>query len=259
MPSPHDEGMRLTASSTPSAWREAFRQALGFVFPSSCVVCEGLDGPVCQICVPVASGVRRAITPTLVCFSGADWSDKTAPIMRALKESGMTRVARELAPLLDESLRMLATNRRTQAKQASSARLPLIVPIPTRAQADRKRGYRPVEVLLKAAGVPFERHLRVSGRVRDQRQLGRDERQRNAEHAFVVRRAETITREVIIVDDVVTTGSTLAAAARALESAGVCVIAAVTVLNTPRTGGKNLSAESLHSVVTSPAKGDYGE
>ncbi len=208
-----------------TAWQRAWQQALALVFSSPCVVCGDLTGPVCDACAPVPLLQRRRLDGGLMCVSGASWGDETASVMLALKEDGVTRVARDLAPLL------LAAH--GSAIAGSTARVTLI-PVPTRPAADRRRGYRPVEVLLRAAGLPFRRALRVTSAVRDQRELGRDERARNTQGAFAVRRTAPILGPVIVVDDVVTTGATLVNSARTLTSAGFDVLASMTVLSTPR-------------------------
>jgi ComF family protein len=73
--------------------------------------------------------------------------------------------------------------------------------------------------LARALDLPFLPHLLTrSLRTRSQRTLSRQERRRNVRHAFTVRGQPP--RSVALVDDVITTGATADAAARALKRAG---------------------------------------
>ncbi len=205
-------------------WYRATQNALALIFGSPCVVCDDPNGPVCGACIPVPDVQHRVLPGALECFAGARWDAETATLMLALKQDGVTRVARVLAPLLTTAL----------GSVPSTSLAPVLVPVPTRAAADRRRGYRPVEVLLNAASLPFQRAMRVTRTVRDQRELGREERARNTQGAFAVRRTTSILAPVILVDDVVTTGATLANSAQTLRSAGIDVVACITVLTTPK-------------------------
>lgn len=207
-----------------SGWRAAADQALGLLLGSQCVVCAAPGAAVCEPCAPQPVVQRRRLNDGLLCLSGGEFDAHTAPLMTALKQDGVTRVARDLAPLLRAAYEAVST---------PSARA-VLVPVPTRAAADRRRGYRPVEVLMRAAHLPLYRALRVATAVRDQRELSRDERARNTLGAFAVRRTVAMSAPVIVVDDVVTTGATLTNCARTLTSAGFSVAACITVLSTPK-------------------------
>lgn len=108
-----------------------------------------------------------------------------------------------------------------------------LVPVPSRKSATRKRGRDfMVENALALADQPLVEvravleHVR---RVRDQSTLSSREREINLSGAL--RAANSPVQEnipVIIVDDLMTTGTTLHEAARALFSAGYDVIGAVT-------------------------------
>ena len=112
------------------------------------------------------------------------------------------------------------------------------VPMPTSRQAYRRRGYRVPDLLVRRTGRRPRRLLRYARRTADQRGLDRDARARNVAHSLVAAPCPGL--RVVVVDDVVTTGASLAEAIRALRSAGAEVVAAVTVAATPRrlgTGG----------------------
>lgn len=90
---------------------------------------------------------------------------------------------------------------------------------------------------LLRAGVRVDcaRLLTQVRRVADQAGLPGAERAANLAGALRVSRpAAVLRRRVVVVDDVITTGASLAEAARALEEAGAQVLAAATVAATPR-------------------------
>ena len=98
------------------------------------------------------------------------------------------------------------------------------------------RGYDQAELIARHAaddlGIPFLPLLRRSRATIAQFDLDRRDRARNVRGAFEVRSAErdhVRDRWVLLVDDVVTTGSTLAACATALYDAGAFGVSAVTV------------------------------
>ncbi|WP_225991356.1 ComF family protein [Actinomadura montaniterrae] len=89
---------------------------------------------------------------------------------------------------------------------------------------------------LRAGGVPVVAvgGLRQCRRVADQAGLGARARRDNLSGALeAVGRAALAGRRVVLVDDVITTGASLAEAARALRAAGADVVAAATVAATP--------------------------
>nr|BFE86722.1 hypothetical protein GCM10020093_093230 [Planobispora longispora] len=113
----------------------------------------------------------------------------------------------------------------------------VLVPVPGARQALRRRGHDPVARLavlaagyLRAAGWPatVARAIVPRRRTADQAGLSSPERALNLSSAFravpgppAPYGARGVARVVVLVDDVVTTGATLAEAARALRSAGV--------------------------------------
>jgi predicted amidophosphoribosyltransferase len=154
-------------------------------------------------------------------WSGLRYDGAAAGAFRALKESGRTALVRDLAPGLRVAL---------EAAAAGESGL-LAVPVPTSRGAMRRRGYRVVDLLLRGAGAaPF--HLLAPARTTaDQRRLDRRARGENASGSLRARPSAGL--RVVIVDDVVTTGSTLREAARALTDAGAHVVGAATAAATP--------------------------
>jgi ComF family protein len=109
-------------------------------------------------------------------------------------------------------------------------RVDSVVPVPLAPARARERGHDQADRLAAAcaatSGVTFRRALRRVRDTRSQVGLGRDERRANVRGAFV---AEPLDGGVALVDDVLTTGSTLAECARVLKRAGAREVRALVV------------------------------
>jgi ComF family protein len=117
----------------------------------------------------------------------------------------------------------------------------VIVPVPVHAERERRRGYDQAALIAEVAGerlgLPVVRAVERQRATVAQFELGRDERAANVAGAFGVgasasgrANARAIAgRWILLVDDVVTTGATLAACAFALERAGARAVSAIAV------------------------------
>ena len=110
------------------------------------------------------------------------------------------------------------------------------MPIPVHASRRRERGYDQAELIAAAAGaalpLPWLPALERTRATTAQYHLDRRHRAANVEDAFGVRRdglRAVRGRWVVLVDDVVTTGSTLCAAGEALLAAGALAVSAIAV------------------------------
>lgn len=185
---------------------------------------DGSPPPPVWAVVPYAGAVRGVV----VAWKDRGRADLTERIVEA-----MARAGGALAPALSDV-----------AAWGGLA----VVPVPTTPGARRRRGADLVRLLagglvrgLGEAGVaadvvPVLRHRRLRHR-RDQVGLGARSRARNAAGSVTVRGGEPVRRVVVLVDDVVTTGSTLAACRAALEAAGALVVGAVVLAATPSPSG----------------------
>ncbi|GIH74511.1 hypothetical protein Plo01_09400 [Planobispora longispora] len=205
--------------------------------------------PGALVCAPCAAELRgepACRTPSPAppglpeCWSAADYDGVARRAIIAYKERGRTALAHPLAGALALT-----------AGIAVGGHPVVLVPVPGARQALRRRGHDPVARLavlaagyLRAAGWPatVARAIVPRRRTADQAGLSSPERALNLSSAFrAVPGAAGAVRSpwggegvVVLVDDVVTTGATLAEAARALRSAGVEAPLAVTIAATRR-------------------------
>ncbi|WP_308493301.1 ComF family protein [Microbacterium terrisoli] len=202
--------------------RAALGEALSLMFPTACAGCDLRDVSLCDECRHLlVPQVRERDVAGLVVRSGTDFGGVPARVLRALKADGRTGLARALAPAL--------------AAAAAGWSRPdvVVVAVPTSRAAMRRRGYRVAELLARRAGLRPRRLLTTTRAVADQRGLGRGARAGNVSGSMrAARRLDGV--RVLIVDDVVTTGATLAEATRALQAAGAVPVGAATVASTAR-------------------------
>lgn len=101
----------------------------------------------------------------------------------------------------------------------------VIIPVPLHKKRRRKRGYNQAEVLAKE--LSKRSHIKVNkkavvrvGETTPQKTLGRGQRKRNLKDAFLVTKHWEREKNVLIVDDIYTTGSTIDALAEKLREKG---------------------------------------
>ncbi|HUJ95377.1 MAG TPA: ComF family protein [Terriglobales bacterium] len=129
----------------------------------------------------------------------------------------------------------------------------VIVPVPLHPRKLRQRGFNQSQAIAQTALKHLERRLPINSgllkRVRETRsQIGltRHQRRENMRGAFAVVQPEAITgRDVLLVDDVFTTGTTVSECARVLRRARASKVLVATVARTLKTGSQEtqLSAD----------------
>lgn len=210
-------------------------------FETRCAVCREPGRVVCRRC---AFAIGSSPTPSRSSTSGAcdvevrvalsfDGAVRTAVL--ALKYRHRRAIAGLLATVTAQRLRL-----------GEGPRPDVVTWAPTSAARRRRRGYDQAELIARGVarelGVPCRRLLYRS---HGAPQTGRSRGQRIERHGDLGFRSRRPQRalSVLLVDDVVTTGTTLADAAGALRDAGVAEVRCVAVAATPVRGARPPSSD----------------
>lgn len=196
------------------------------IFPPRCLGCGLLHYEVCGAC---AKELRireyRSLIGSTPVFSSILYNPIAGHVLLAAKEDGIRKADDILVRALQHSLR--------HAMRDCELR-PTLVPIPHSKRAIRKRGRNFVaeisDRLSQSESLPVRQLIRHNRKISDQSLLDAAARLGNVSGAMSVTHQRGRATEVMLVDDLMTTGATLGEAVRTLESAGFRVVAAVTAL-----------------------------
>ncbi|OMC09789.1 phosphoribosyltransferase [Mycolicibacter heraklionensis] len=211
---------------------------LDAVLPLQCGGCGAPGTRWCAVCagqLSVGPDEPRVIVPRLdpqvPVFALGRYAGARRQAIVAVKERGRNDLVVPLAAALDAALQRLVCWQMVD--------LPLtIIPAPTRRSAARRRGGDPITriaavVAGRHAGVTVAPALRMRALTRDSVGLGSAARERNIAGRVRLRRGGLAgfcaAGDVLIVDDVVTTGATLAESVRVLRHARIRASAALVI------------------------------
>ena len=212
--------------------------------------------PRCKVCGDVLSvGFDASVNPGEICgaceverplfvraTSYGAYAGELREVIHLLKYQQVRSAAGVLGCMLAQAAEPLLTEFQSQSIMA--------IPVPLHASKFRERGFNQAELILQSAIKELSRGK--SGKEQPELQcdttvllrrratesqvgMTREERRENIRGAFVVAAKEQVAgREVLLVDDVMTTGATVSECARMLSAAGAKAVFVATVARSLR-------------------------
>jgi len=190
------------------------RALLDLVFPPSCTVCRrGGPDPLCPDCFSQIKFMK----PHLGVHCAAEYQG----VMRDAIHQMKFRKKRKLA----EPLGVLMVKYISRSPALAMEEVDCLVPVPLHRRRLRERGFNQAELLGKVVSRYYEKPVvNALVRVKDTRAqfaLPRAERLTNIKGAFRVADYRAVEKKnVLLVDDIYTTGATLSECGRMLKAAG---------------------------------------
>lgn len=202
---------------------DLLRGLLSLFFPERCPFCDEISvgGEPCESCeksgLP-AGEVRPLPVPlrfgSCQCVTSFLYEGKVREAILRFKFRGR----RDYAPALGRALA-------GTLRQSADLRGAYLVPVPVSKRRLRERGYNQALLLAREAarelGIPCRELLEKTVDNRAQHELQRADRQVNARNVYRVKKGNAIPGAVILIDDVVTTGNTLAECVKTAREAGL--------------------------------------
>ncbi|HET8868666.1 MAG TPA: phosphoribosyltransferase family protein [Agrococcus sp.] len=222
----------------------ALREAASVLWPVECAGCGALDIAVCPTCAALllAAPVRESLDG-LPLVAAAAYEGPVRGLVGALKEHGARAEARALGAGLAAALAALphaALPPPPPPATLASAALPpaALVRVPSSREGMRRRGFDPVALVVRGAGLrahALRRAAAGQGGAQKERTVAERERAARGTLELPARAVRALAgRPVVIVDDVVTSGSSVREAVRAVRAAGCEPVGIAAVARTPR-------------------------
>ena len=207
---------------------------LNIIFPVKCLACGKAGVDLCISCLSDSPPAERESAEWM--FPLYDY--RHPPIKKALwllKYKGKKR----LAGIFAEVLYGRILEELSELSVMENFREPLLIPIPLSSQRYRERGFNQAELICKELieldkNVNFKLESGILIKPKDTehqaRIENRSERLKNIIGSFAVKNGEQIkNKNIILIDDITTTGATLAEAKKVLKQAGAKKIIAFTI------------------------------
>ena len=229
-----------------------FRGLVSLFYPPFCAVCARAVGPEQSLCLSCTEKKLRirppfcakcsqpftgAITGSFTCANCANRHLHFEAAVSAYRSRGVAReVVHRFKYGRQIHLRRLLGDWLVEALKDSrlaARRFDLVVPVPLHPARQRERGFNQAELLAaelrRVSGLTVRNVLQRTRYTATQTQFDRSERMENLRGAFRLRRGSNVQDlRMLLVDDVLTTGSTLSECASVLREAGALSVHAVT-------------------------------
>jgi competence protein ComFC len=192
---------------------------------NACFICNKFEktGKICPFCRYKQGELAKPCLFDSFIYISSYQEKSLKKLIIALKYSGVKEIANILAKILNQKIK------ETWPKQKN-----ILIPIPIQKNRKKIRGYNQTELIAQAL-VKNNNYLKIDNNLiiekKGMHQTGRRIKDRFKKQNQLIWLGSSLSnKNIIIIDDVVTTGATLNSAALALKRAGAKNIKAATIL-----------------------------
>jgi competence protein ComFC len=224
--------------------RDALGRSLDTVLPRTCYLCEAIGSTLCHRCEALVRsttylrcsgcGLKTACDCNVLewqidrTFAMASYQAPIDSLIGEMKFQSKQSIGKVLGAVMGQEFAL----RLGDEKQSFDDFC--LVPVPLSAARFRHRGFNQADTIAKALAkhlaLPVRHIIARSHQQQSQSQLGRQARLSNLHNAYLLTKLPP--RKVILVDDVMTTGTTLNHCAGILKSAGTAEVWAMVAART---------------------------
>lgn len=219
---------------------------LDLLFPKRCVGCKSVGSYLCTKCAkklapvytlvclacdrPAIGGITHPGCRTRYAPDGYSTAYTFATPVKELIHELKYKGVSDIANLCATMLAVIVPNNVIERK-------PVVIPVPLHKVKWRQRGFNQSELLAKRLAKTIQLPLNTTvlqriTQTKSQAKLSRHERKENVKNAFACA-SRLSGKSVLLIDDTVTTGSTIIACANALKRAGATYVWALTLSQAP--------------------------
>ena len=210
------------------------RRLLSLIYPVRCPICGKIIFPHEDFCNECHSDLPKycgnfSITGAEAFVAPFEYTDKISPAILLMKDGIKGNAPYALGHATAECIKNHGIHQQAD----------IIIPTPLYSADKRKRGFNQSELIAKEVGRILNINVCTNciEKVRitkSQKQLSKNERKNNLKDAFAVKSPELIQeKRIMLIDDVCTTGSTLAELTKTLRQTGASAVYCVCCCKTP--------------------------
>lgn len=211
---------------------------LSILFPAKCLACGKTGAELCLACLADAPAAERESAEWI--FPLYDYRD---PMVKKALWLLKYKNRRRLANVFAEVLHGQILEELSELSVLQNFREPLLIPIPLSGKRQKERGYNQAELICRELiwldqeknqekNFRLEKDILIKPKETEHqaRIENRSKRLKNIRGAFAVKDAERLrNKNIILIDDITTTGATLSEARKTLKRAGAKKVIAFTV------------------------------
>jgi predicted amidophosphoribosyltransferase len=199
-----------------------FRDLSGLLVQNYCYFCGKIEEIICHECVISNLELAKIQYIQNIPILTMTTKDKTfSKLITSYKDEGVSNLVEPFSKILSVGLKFFSKHQQVK-----------VVNVPSTSKAILKRGFDPISLMTESACLMagrrfiYEKRLLVNQRERkDQASLNFQQRKLNTENSFKANFAET--KPVIIVDDLITTGTSITQSIFALRAKKINIKACV--------------------------------